>query len=77
MKHFPRRTTEPTAEPLSVSEALVHLRLDEDESVDYVRSLIRTARMNAENRTERTLMPSTWTLRLDAVPVCVAVLSQV
>jgi uncharacterized phiE125 gp8 family phage protein len=70
MKHFPRRTTEPTAEPLSVSEALAHLRVDEGEENDYVRSLIRTARMNAENRTERTLMPSTWTLRLDAFPVC-------
>lgn len=70
MKHFPRRTVEPTAEPLSVSEALTHLRVDDDESIDYVSSLIRTVRMQAENRTERTLMPSTWTLRLDAFPVC-------
>jgi uncharacterized phiE125 gp8 family phage protein len=70
MKHFPRRTVEPTAEPLSVSEALTHLRVDDDESIEYVSSLIRTVRVNAENRTERTLMRSTWTLKLDAFPVC-------
>lgn len=70
MKHFPRRTVEPTAEPLSVAEALVHLRLDDDESIDYVDGLITAARVHAEDRTERTIMPSTWVLKLDAFPVC-------
>lgn len=68
MKHFPRRTTAPTAEPLNVSQALAHLRLDDDASIDYVTALITVARQQVEDRTERTLMPSTWTLKLDAFP---------
>lgn len=69
MKHFPRRTAEPTAEPLDVPRALRHLRVDDVESVDEVSDLIAVARQHAEDRTERTLMPSTWTLRLPAFPV--------
>lgn len=68
MKHFPRRTAGPVAEPLDVPQALAHLRVDDSESVDYVAGLIAVARQQAEDRTERTLMPSTWTLRLPAFP---------
>lgn len=68
MKHFPRRTVGPVAEPLDVPQALAHLRVDDSESVDYVAGLIAVARQQAEDRTERTLMPSTWTLRLPAFP---------
>ena len=68
MKHFPRRTAEPAADPLGLTQALEHLRLDEADSADYVSTLISVARQQAEDRTERTLMPSTWTLRLPAFP---------
>lgn len=69
MKHYPRRTVVADAEPVSVSEALVHLRVDDDESIDYVQSLIGAARVHAEDRTERSIVPSTWELKLDAFPV--------
>ena len=68
MKHFPRRTVGPTAEPLNALQALAHLRVDDVDSLDYVTSLIAVVRQQAEDRTERTLMPSTWTLRLPAFP---------
>jgi len=68
MKHFPRRTVAPTAEPLTVAQLREHLRLDDSESDDYLASLITVVRQQAEDRTERTLMPSTWTLRLPAFP---------
>lgn len=68
MKHFPRCTTAPVAEPLSLPQALAHLRVDDTESNDYVTSLITVARQAAEDRTERSLMLSIWTLRLPAFP---------
>lgn len=68
MKHFPRRTTAPVAEPLELAQALAHLRVDDTESNNYITALIAVARQTAEDRTERTLMPSTWTLRLPTFP---------
>ena len=66
--HFPRCTTAPTAEPLDLPQALAHLRVDDAYSNDYVTTLITAARQQAEDRTERALMPSTWALRLPAFP---------
>ena len=68
MKHFPRRTVAPTVEPLTVEQLKAHLRVDDEESDYYLSSLITVVREQAEDRTERTLMPSTWTLRLPAFP---------
>lgn len=68
MKHFPRRTIAPTAEPLDLAQALAHLRVDSADSDDYVTALIAVARQAAEDRTDRTLLPSTWTLRLPSFP---------
>lgn len=68
MKHFPRRTVAPTVEPLTLAQLKDHLRVDGTESDDYLTTLISVVRQQAEDRTERTLMPSTWTLRLPAFP---------
>lgn len=65
--------TPPTAEPVSLQEAKLHLRLiadPADTSVhpddDLIRSLIVAARQGAEHLTGRALMPQTWELALDS-----------
>ena len=68
MNHFPRRTTAPTVEPVTLARAKLHLRVDHADEDDLITDLITTARQAAEDRTEHTLMPSTWTLRLPTFP---------
>jgi uncharacterized phiE125 gp8 family phage protein len=53
---------------LTLAQLKDHLRVDGTESDDYLTTLISVVRQQAEDRTERTLMPSTWTLRLPAFP---------
>ena len=62
-----RLVTDATAEPVTVDDLKIHLRLDttyttEDE---YLSGLIKMARKEAENRTRRALLPQTWKLILD------------
>jgi uncharacterized phiE125 gp8 family phage protein len=68
--HFPRRTGAPAAEPLTLAEALVHLRADADAGPNdaYVTSLIAVARAACEERTERSLITTAWRLHLPAFP---------
>ncbi|NUA26110.1 head-tail connector protein [Cupriavidus basilensis] len=60
-----RRTTQPVGEPVSLEEAKLHLRVDHDDEDDRIKSLIVTARMDAERRLRRTLLLSGWTLTCD------------
>ena len=65
-----KRTTDATVEPLTVAEAKRHLRedlQDADNDAD-ISALITAARTAAENRLNRTLITSTWTLTLDEFP---------
>jgi uncharacterized phiE125 gp8 family phage protein len=66
---FPRRTTTPT-EPLTLAEALTHLRETGDSGAndEYIGVLIATAREACEARTERTLTTTGWLLQLDGFP---------
>ncbi len=62
-----RLVTDATAEPVTVDDLKLHLRLDttyttEDE---LLTGLIKIARKEAENRTRRALLPETWKLTLD------------
>ncbi len=64
----PRRTTPPASEPIGVEEAKLHLRvegMDEDASIT---TLIQAARETCEDRLQRTLITTGWTLTLDAFP---------
>jgi len=76
MKAFPRRIAQPTVEPLTVAEALHHLRQDDlgTADTDYIGRLIRAAREACEARTERTLTSTQWRLRLDAFPDAIELL---
>lgn len=72
IKPFPRRSAQPALEPVTLAEALVHLREVSDSGgpIDQtVTRLITVAREACEQRTERTLITTAWRLRLDAFPV--------
>lgn len=64
------RLTPATAppEPITLAEANTHLRCTCDDENAYVTMLIGVARAEAENRMQRTLVPSQWRLALDAFP---------
>ena len=59
--------SQPTQEPLTLSEAKAQLRIIESEVYDdvYISALITTARMQVENMTWRALCPQQWQLVLD------------
>lgn len=61
-----RRTTEPSTEPVSLAEAKLHLRVDQDTEDDLIGSLIVAARMDCEARLQRTLINTAWEWTLDA-----------
>jgi uncharacterized phiE125 gp8 family phage protein len=70
MKAFPRRAGSPLAEPVTLAEALTQLRETGDGGANdtYISSLITVARTTCEERTERTLITTPWSLKLDAFP---------
>jgi uncharacterized phiE125 gp8 family phage protein len=67
---YPRRFSQPSVEPITLADALVHLRADADSGANdaYVTTLIAVARQACEERIERTLIQSAWTLTLDSFP---------
>ena len=60
----------PSAEPLSLAEAKLHLRVDADITEDdgLIAALIVTASQQAEHRTGRALVSQQWRLGLDQFP---------
>jgi len=70
MNAFPRRTGSPAVEPITLADALVHLRetADGGENDAYITGLIVVARMACEDRTERSLISTTWLVKLDEFP---------
>lgn len=61
--------TAPTIEPLTLSEATAHLRVDSDDDMLLVESLITAARIYCENKTNRQFINATYKLSLDQFPV--------
>lgn len=62
--------TGPTAEPITLAEAKVHLKVEEDVTVDdtLITGMIVAARRAAEALTGRALMPQTLELAMDDFP---------
>jgi len=58
----------PASEPLTLAEAKDHLRVDHDLEDAAILRLIRSAREAAEEATSRTLLPTTWRLKLERWP---------
>ncbi len=64
-------TTAPTVEPVTVTEAKQHLRIDDsfyEYETDLIAALIQTARELAEQHTRRAFITQTWTINLDGWP---------
>lgn len=64
----PKLTTPPAAEPVTLAEAIAHLRADTGVEDALITRLITAARMECELRLNRTLVTSGWTLTLDGFP---------
>lgn len=58
----------PAGEPVSLSEAKAHLRVEGDEENALIGSLISAARQAVETLTARQLLTARWRLVLDAFP---------
>lgn len=62
-------TTPPSDEPVTLTEAKLHLRADSDTADDtLITALIQAAREHVEAVCERALMPQTWTERRFGFP---------
>ncbi len=66
--------TAPTAEPVTLAEAKLHLRVDDNADDALITALITAARQHAEHDTRRALVTQTWKLALDAFPTGVVTL---
>lgn len=62
------RTTNPAVEPVTVSEAKLHLRVDISTDDTYIGTLITAARNWTEEYLDRSLINQQWTMRLDSFP---------
>ncbi len=62
--------TPPAAEPVSLAEAKLHLRVDFDEDDALIQALISAARQAAEMLTQRQLVTASWRMVLDSFPSC-------
>jgi uncharacterized phiE125 gp8 family phage protein len=60
--------TPPVAEPVSLAEAKLHLRVDFDEDDALIQALISAARQAAEMLTQRQLVTARWRMVLDSFP---------
>jgi uncharacterized phiE125 gp8 family phage protein len=58
----------PAVEPVTLTDAKAHLRLDTPDEDAVVASLIAAARQLVEQATRRALIAQTWRIRLDAWP---------
>jgi len=60
--------TPPAAEPVSLTEAKAHLRVEITDDDTVITNLITTARVDLENATSRAWITQTWDLVLDDFP---------
>jgi uncharacterized phiE125 gp8 family phage protein len=62
------RQTAPAVEPVTLSEAKAHLRVDTSDDDTYIGTLITAAREWVEQYLDRTLIHTQWVLRFDKFP---------
>lgn len=62
------RATGPAVEPVTLSEAKAHLRVDDSNSDAEITAMIQAAREWVETYLDRTLVNTQWVMRLDKFP---------
>ena len=62
------RQTPPAVEPVTLSEAKAHLRVDATDDDAYIITLISAAREWCEQYLDRTLVLTQWTMRMEEFP---------
>lgn len=62
------RTTAPAVEPVTLTEAKAHCRVDTSDDDTYIGTLITAARQWVEEYLDRTLVHTQWTVRMDSFP---------
>ena len=62
------RQTVPAVEPVTLSEAKAHLRVDTSDDDTYIGTLITAAREWCEQYLDRTLVHTQWVMRFDKFP---------
>jgi uncharacterized phiE125 gp8 family phage protein len=62
------RQTGPAVEPVTLSEAKAHMRVDTSDDDTYITSLIKAAREWCEEYLDRTLVNTQWVMRFDRFP---------
>jgi uncharacterized phiE125 gp8 family phage protein len=63
-----KRAAQPVVEPVSLSDAKAHLRVDTESDDDQILALITAAREWCENYTQRTFVHTQWTMTFDTFP---------
>jgi uncharacterized phiE125 gp8 family phage protein len=63
-----KRAAQPVVEPVSLSDAKTHLRVDTESDDDQILALISAAREWCENYTQRTFVHTQWTMTFDTFP---------
>lgn len=66
-------TVQPTIEPITLSEAKTHLKVDEDDFDVEINNLITQGRQHVENVTGRALITQTWEYKLDGFKTCMKI----
>jgi uncharacterized phiE125 gp8 family phage protein len=62
------KITDATIEPVTLDEAKMHLRVTAADEDAYITALITAARLDCENRLQRTLIETVWRVTLDEFP---------
>jgi len=68
------RVTQPTVEPLSLTDAKAHCRVDTDAEDVYIQALITAARVYVEDIFDITICTSVWEAKYDLFPIWAIVL---
>lgn len=71
-----RRTTPPAVDPVTLTAAKNHLRVDVADDDELIAQQIRAATQHVEEHTGRQLITATWRLTLDRAAVCRVTLLQ-
>jgi len=71
---YSKVTTEPSVEPIILQEAKTHLRVDHSDEDSLITILIQAAREIVEQRTGKSLITQSRTIKLDYFPRCATIL---